>query len=374
MSDNGVHIIIITAQSSTGHYITIGGGLSTISDIDFVQVSSVTFLDGYFIVTRYNTGEIWISGLYNVASWDALDYATAEAKPDYAVRVMSTNRELWIFGEETVEPYYNSGNVDFPFQRISGATMPIGTSAPASVVDILGTFYWLSNTLQVMRSSGYSASAISTTSIDYQISTYSVVSDAIGCKCNIEGHMWYVLIFPTEKKTWVYDTSTGVWFEWESYNTADIDVPWSRHRINCCARLGNREYIGDYENGKIYYLDMDTYTDDTHYIQRIRSSQYTHANRANLIYHRLEIEFEAGVGISTGQGSEPKALLDWSYDGGHNWSNSYESLIGKIGEHENRAIWTRLGASRSRVVRLTISDPVKIVILGAYADIEVLTV
>jgi hypothetical protein len=373
MEDNGSQILIVDS-SQTGYYIE-GFKLRQITDTDFISASSVTFQDGYFIVTEKDTGKIWVSGLYDATSWDSLDFATAESKPDYATRVLSSQRELWIFGEETIEPYYNSGNADFPFERIAGSTMPIGVVAPASVAEHRGVFYWLSNTLQVMKNTGYLHTPISTTTIDYQIASYITVSDAIGYIFNMEGHAFYVLIFPTVNVTWVHDITTGYWFEWESYNTRESRIPWSRHRSNCHTNCWGKEFVGDYETGSIYYLSMNTYTDNGHTIRRIRSSQYTSANNHNVIYHRLALDFETGVGLAgNGQGSEPTVLLDWSNDGGHTWSNNYSSSIGKVGEYESRAYWTRLGMARSRVFRVTMSDPVKPVIMGAYADMEVLAV
>ena len=85
-----------------------------------------------------------------------------------------------------------------------------------------------------------------------------------------------------------------------------------------------------------------------------------------MIFHnQLEVEFEAGVGLATGQGSDPQAVLDWSDDGGHTWGNEHWVDIGEIGEYKARAVWRRLGRSRNRTYRLTVSDPVKVVILGA---------
>jgi len=409
MEDNGTQVLIVDG-SATGHYV-IAGALNTITDVDYPAADSVAFQDGYFIVTEKDTGQIHVSGLYDCTTWDALDFASAESDPDYAVRVLSSSRELWVFGTDTIEAFYNSGNADFPFERIQGSTMQVGTEAPASVVMINGTLYWLSNSRRVLRNNGYQWEAVSPPTVEYQISHYGTVSDARAYTCTIDSHQWYVLIFPTEKKTWIYDTNTLHWFEWESFSeklattppgsVLVIDTPpskwgtftwgdgtlyihdmrdfesnptpWSRHRSNCGIRFGNKEIVGDYENGKLYELDMDTLTDDGHQIRRMRTNQYISKDRVNVIYHALEVEFESGVGLSGGvQGQDPLACLEWSDDGGKTWSNQYWTSMGKIGEYQHRAIWRRLGMSRVRTFRLTITDPVKVVILAAYADLEAL--
>jgi hypothetical protein len=372
MADNGTQIMIVDGTVN-GHYIE-AGALNNITDTDFPAADSVTFQDGYFIITELNTGRIWKSALYNANAWDALDYATAEAKPDYAKRVISTMRELWIFGETTIEPYYNSGNTDFPFERIQGSTLPVGIASAASIVDIAGTFFWLSNKGIVLKNSGYNATPISTPAIDYQISTYTTIDNAIGYTFTAEGHMFYVLAFPTHNITWLYDLTTGVWSEWQSYYNKDPAILWGRHRSNCCVRFGNKEIVGDYENGNLYILNMSTYTDNGQYIRHIRTGQCLAKDLTNVVYHQFAIDFEAGVGLIEGvQGENPLAALEWSNDGGHTWSNAYTTSIGEIGEYGRRAIWNKLGAGRSRIFRVTISDPVKIAIHGAYAEVEALT-
>lgn len=63
---------------------------------------------------------------------------------------------------------------------------------------------------------------------------------------------------------------------------------------------------------------------------------------------------------------EPRAMLSWSDDGGHTWSNNHEAYMGKSGEYSKRLIWYRLGKSRGRIFRLSISDAVKKVLLSAH--------
>ena len=68
--------------------------------------------------------------------------------------------------------------------------------------------------------------------------------------------------------------------------------------------------------------------------------------------------------------TNPTVLLSWSDDGGHTWSNDHPASLGVMGNYKNRAIWRRLGASRNRIFRIAISDPVKKVLIGAYMDLE----
>jgi hypothetical protein len=292
---------VILTEAATGIAVsgsgTLSGGVDDLFNLPS-YINSVAYQDGYFIVSKLNTGEIYISKHPNdITIWDPTDMTIADSNPDYALRVMSSNRELWIFGNNTIEPYYNSGNADFPFERIQGSVIEMGTIAPASITRIQGNFFWLSDTKRVAQNKGYQVQFISSPTLDYQISTYSKVDDAIGCSCVLEGHDWYILGFPTENKTWVYDLTTNFWFEWESYNS-NITEPFGRHRTNCSISFADKQIVGDYESGDLFYLDMNLYTDYEELIRRYRTSQYISQENKNLIFHSLNLEFEAGVGLA----------------------------------------------------------------------------
>ena len=370
-ADNGTEVILV--DGTNAGYLITAGSLAAITDGDFPVAKSVTFQDGYFIITS-NNGRIYISGLYDGTSWDTLDYGTAEANPDDAEVVLSANRDLWIFGTKTSEVFSNSGNSDFPYIRIPGAVIELGIGAPGSAVAIDGVIYWFSSNNRVLRTNGYGYRVVSTIHLDYQVSTYSTVSDARAYKYELYGHIFYVLNFPTAKKTWVYDITTDYWHEWRSH-VDGLDVPWGRHRGNSCTKFNGQYVIGDYINGLLYTLDSAVYTDNLNPIQRIRTGQIINKEKRNVIWHRVEIDFEVGVGLSGGeiggeQGEDPEVALTWSDDGGRTYSNEHWKKLGRIGEYTTKVVWKRLGISRNRILRITISDPVKVIILGAYAELE----
>lgn len=182
----------------------------------FPVATDCIFFDGYFVVTVLNSGKIQISQLYNGNSWDPLDFATAESSPDNLVGIGSTRQNIWLFGEHSIEIYYNSGNVDFPFERVPGAIIDIGCASLTSVANINGELFWLSDKRTVVKNNGYSYIPVSPPAINYQISTYTTIDDSVGYSYTLEGRTFYVLNFPSEDKTWVIDIKTGFWHEWES--------------------------------------------------------------------------------------------------------------------------------------------------------------
>jgi hypothetical protein len=68
----------------------------------------------------------------------------------------------------------------------------------------------------------------------------------------------------------------------------------------------------------------------------------------------------------------PQIYLDYSKDGGFTFSTpQLPRSLGQGGQYLTRLRWLRLGQAREWYFRLTIIDPVKRVIIGAYADMYV---
>ena len=149
-----------------------------------------------------------------------------------------------------------------------------------------------------------------------------------------------------------------------------------RHRSNCHAAFNNVPHVGDFENGKIYVLDLSVYADDDQPQKWLRSWRALPTGQNNLkrtTHHSLQLDCETGVGLNTGQGNDPLVMLRFSDDGGHVWSNEKWSKLGKLGGFSTRAFWRRLGMTlklRDRVYEISGTDPVKIVILGAELAVD----
>jgi hypothetical protein len=182
-----------------------------------------------------------------------------------------------------------------------------------------------------------------------------------------EGHSFYVLIFPTANATWVYDVSTQMWHERAGF----VNGAFTRHRSNCQCNFEGNTVVGDFETGNIYTFDLDIYADNSQPQKWLRSWRALAPGQNNLkrtSHHSLQLDAETGVGLVVGQGSQPEAMLRWSDDGGHTWSNEHWQLMGAIGQYGYRTIWRRLGMTlklRDRVYEVSGTDPVKIAIMGA---------
>lgn len=370
MVDNGTQLFI--AAGADGFIYNANTDVfAQITDPDFPGATTVGFIDGYFVFNEPNSQKFWVTQLLDGTSVDPLDFASAEGSPDNLVSLIVDHREVWLFGETSVEVWYNAGLPDFPLSRIQGAFNEIGCAAPFSVAKLDNGVFWLGADARgrgmVYRANGYVGKRISTHAVEWHIQQYGDLSDAIGYTYQQDGHSFYVLIFPQANTTWVYDLATQAWHERAGWSNG----AFTRHRSNCQMAFNNEIVVGDFENGNIYAFDLDVYADNGAIQRWLRSWRALPTGQNTLLrttHHSLQLDCETGVGLVSGQGSDPQVMLRWSDDGGHTWSNEHWTSIGLIGAYGYRAFWRRLGMTRKirdRVYEVSGTDPVKITILGA---------
>lgn len=364
---------VMAIDGTSGYYkVKTTGDFAKITDVDFPTPKSLTYQDGYYIVIEAGTDIIVISANNDPTAWDALDYASAESSPDDALTVISDRRELFIFGSESSQVFYNSGNADFPFTQTPGGVVEVGIGAEASAVKLDNSIFWLDDHFIVRKVENYQPIIVSTRAIDKAVAGYTAPQNAIGYGYLQEGHSFYVLTFPDDDITWVYDASSSLWHRRGSWPIVS-GLP-GRHRSNCYAWFNNLHLVGDFENGKIYKMDLDTYDEDGNELVALRTFRSIHAERRRMFFDSLEIDLESGVGTGAGDGLDPQIILRWSDDGARTWSDeswaTHSVDIGEVGSYKTRVIWRKLGQSYDRVFSVKITDPVKRVLMAAFIEFD----
>lgn len=366
MADDNNNVIILLESGAA--YLATTTTLTQITDGDYNASSSVAVLDSYTIFTNQDTNIFQISSLNNSAVYDASDMASVEGIAGNLVRAIVNRGELLMFKEFSTEVFYNPGGGGFPFVPIGGVTMQRGCAAKRSVVVESDAVIWLGDDRIVYTAQGSSPVRISTFGIEKDIEAYDVISDAEAFIYTQEGHKFYVLTFPTEDVTWVYDITVSspekrIWHERESFG-------YGRWRASGYAFFGGRNLVGDFQTGNIYQLNLDTYTEYGTTIQRIATTPPIWADGNKITYDRIQVLFDQGVGLLAGQGSQPYAMLRFSDDGGYTWSNEDLRPIGQTGQYKNRTVWRRKGQARERVFEIKVSEPILVNIAGATADVR----
>jgi hypothetical protein len=300
MADNGTQIFI--AANPDGYiYNSVTDAFQQITDPDFPGAVTVGYLDGYFVFNEPNSQRVWVTSLLDGLSVDPLDFASAEGSPDGLVSLIIDHREAWLFGTNSVEVWYNSGDPDFPLTRIQGAYNEIGCIAPYSVAKMDNSVFWLGADARgqgiVYRANGYQGIRVSTHAVEFAIQGYGNLSDAVGYTYQQDGHTFYVLNFTNADTTWVFDAATGAWHERAGFRNGDF----KRHRGNNHARFNGVPIVGDYQNGKLYEFDLDVYADDGQtqkWLRRWRALPTGANDLKRTAHHSLQIDCETGVGLN----------------------------------------------------------------------------
>jgi hypothetical protein len=375
MANNGAQIMIVDGTTSAYTFTISGSTFAAISDGDFTKASMVTFQDGYGLYIEGDSGTIWQTALNDFTSITATDFATAEDNPDNIVAIISNRTDLWVLGEESSEVWYNAGNTSgLSFAPNPSNSSEFGCAAVASVAKADNTILWLTKNSYgeglVVMAEGYVPKVISSEAVSQAITGYATISDAIGYTYLSEGRLFYVLTFPTEDKTHVYDFLTGMWHERKSTlgNAVTSIVPQrqGRDRGNCYAFAYGKHLVGDFESGIVFEMDNDTYTDKSLVIQREVTSPYIYDQHKQFTVTRIEADAEMGVGLLTqgAQGEKPLLMMSISDDGGHTFRNERYGSLGVNSAYGGRVYWNRLGRFRQLLIRLRISDPVAPILMG----------
>jgi hypothetical protein len=368
----GTYTVSPSQSAASASVYSIAWTVLPVTDGPFEGGGTVDITDNYFLYNKPNS-QLWAASDLLSPITDPLSFASKDGSPDDLVSVIVDRREVYLLGEMSSEVWIDSGGVPFPFTRIPGTSTQQGIAAQWSMARMGNSFAYVSRNnrgeAMIVRMNGYFPERISTHAVETTLVNQDV-SDALAWTYQLEGHEVYVVTFPSVGEnglTWAYDNTTGLWHKWLYRNTLN---QFERHRGNCCAFFNQQVLVGDYENGKIYQLSRNFYTDDGAPIRRIRRAPHITSDLQRQYFHELQIQFQPGVGLSTGQGEDPQAMLRWSNDGGSTWSNEYWTSIGKQGKYQNRAIWRRLGWSRDKVFEVSITDPVKAVIVSANLKAE----
>ena len=325
-----------TVQKATGTF-------AAIADADFPDASTCGFLDGYGMLLEKDSGRFWFTSIDDFETISGIDFATAEGAPDALVSMIVDHRELWLFGENSTEVWFNSGDANNPFQRQTfverGCT---GVHSPAKLDN---TVFWLGEDGVVYRADEYRPMRTSNHGIEHLIQNTTV--NPIGFAYNAGGHAFYQLNFPGEL-TVVYDAATQLWHRRKAHGQDDCAYHYHAHCYG-------RDYVG---GDKLYYLDDSKYQHNGDELDRIRTIGPFRVEKFTKM-ESLTALFE------TGENSDPvneqKVFLEISDDAGKTFERVGEASVGVQGQYTTEVKWNALGGfyDGQRVIKITMTDNAK---------------
>lgn len=366
IDENGLQLAICDGQKV--YIFTYASGVfEKATDAELPSAGTITFIDGYFVINKNDSGAFYISALYDGLSWNALDFASAESSPDDLLRVLNALGQLWLLGSKTSQIYTNTGDSGFPFESISGAKIDVGILAPLTAIAMDSAIIWVGRDDKgagtVYKASGFTPQRISTHAINQAISRATSAEEMTAYSYQQDDHTFYVLTGGGLETTLVFDLTTGVWHE-RAYLNAEGD--FEQHLGSCCTYAFGLHLVGSRVDGKIYRMAMDIYSDDGDDLASERIFTHFSKDGQNFDLNELKIGCEVGVGTQTGQGQNPVISLAVSKNRGQTYTDCGTADLGAAGEYETEVSFRAMGDAKiAATFKVRITDPVKRVLLWA---------
>jgi len=364
-TDNGTTLVLANGgkmQLTDGTTAT-----ANISDTDApTQVSHVAFLDSYIIANNNLSGSFFYSEVASPADWSSLNFASAEANPDFIQALDVNYREMILFGSQSIETYYNDGVT--PFSRLDGGYTERGISAKHSLTKANNTMFFLDNDKRFTMLEGRTPKIVSTP-FDRFISQKESIEDVRGFNITIDGNHFVIFNFLEENLTLGYDYQRNSWFRlglWDQ-STATYDR-WIGSCYESSAPWGIN-LVGSRIDGKIYKLSSSVYDDDSSFIRLVRSTgNINHGTNAVKKSGKVVLTVKRGHGTS----GTPVVQVRYKDDGDLNWSTYIDGDLGLLGDKEFYIVFEPMGMYRSRQYEFVITDSVPFSLVGASEWVEVM--
>ena len=338
-------------------------------------VTKVGISYGYFVAFDAAASSGRISDLFDGTTWDPTQDFSRSIGPDPWLGMHITPYGyICLPGRSSGEFWYNAGTFPFPFAPDPSGLFSWGIAAPFSIAQVGSSVMWLGRAPaggnQVVSATGFAPQRVSTPAIAHQIHQYSRVDDAIGQSYTEDGHTFFLLTFPSANITLCLDVSTGLWHKrgtWISSKARYASWEPVFHTFAFDKHLMMKRETGVvYQVSNAFPLDVDDRP-----IRRLRRTPALVDEHKRLMVPECEILLEPGLGVSSGQGSDPLVMLRVSDDGGRTFGTERTSSAGPQGQYQKRVVWWKLGQARNRVFEVVVTDPiVNWRIVDAYLTIE----
>lgn len=364
MVEDGASVIVVNG-TTTAYFYNIAS--STFSTVTLPYAAyTVEMLDTYAIFT--SDDQRWfISNVGDTDNYSALDFADEVKKPDPVLAVIEDHSEIFLMGTETIVPYFNSANVDFPFSQNTAGVVERGLYARFSVAKEDNTILFLGDDLVVYRLQGYTPMRVSNDSFDIQLSNLlkdgyeSDLRNAHAFIYTDHGHKFYQLTVPN-RITLVLDIATGEWHRKKHWD-------YETHHAVCYMKCFGKHLIGGLD-GKVYEMSRSYYDDGGKALKRLRRTHAISIDDRLINWKKLKLLMDYGsTPLTSGQGSDPTLVLRWSDDYGRSWSSDKFLSLGIMGAYTKTIVKTGMGRSRNRIFEMYVTDPVPFTMIGAIAQV-----
>lgn len=309
---DGGNQLFITSNGNAWSYDLASNALTSVAALTGLATMGA-YLDGYFLCLDSNTSTLYISALMDGATWTpGTDFAQRSLAPDKWVSMCVVGRNLWLFGTQTSEVWYDSGGT-FPLAPHPSGLINLGCAAQWTPKVLGAEVVWLATSraghVCVARASGFSPSIISTYPMETAFQTYKSIGMAVADSYSSDGHTFYVLNFDTAGATWVWDSATTLWCERGEWVPSLMRFTAWRPRFYAHA-FGEHRVLDAGGPGLFRMASTITRDMEGNVIRRLRRAPAIMSENKRVFYSSFEVDLEPGLG-PVDPVTPPLELVDW---------------------------------------------------------------
>ncbi|MFI3217802.1 MAG: packaged DNA stabilization protein, partial [Methylococcales bacterium] len=340
------------------------------------HIPAPVFIDGYVMLAKAGTADIYNCYLENVDSWSPTDFITSEMFPDDIKTLARQNNQVVAIGEYGTEFFFDNGANQLsgsPLARNQNTFLQIGTPAPNCIGQSEQHCFFIGVSLTGGRTlwklDGFNAARVGTPAIDRVLTEEGTnIVNSSGYLIRTAGHFFFVICLTS--RTLVYDVELDLWHEWTSttqsrYNTSQIDgdaidvlaindngsnnsiflttaFAWRLATDTCSCANNGKMYVLHESDGRVAYFDQNTYQDTDQIIRcEVNTSVIDFGNYKRKFLHRLTVLGDLASNV---------IFIKWTDDDYQTWSNlKYLSVA-------IRPVFHRLGSFRRRAFNIYYTD------------------
>ena len=345
-------------------YQSTGASVAALSDADWATLlsdaSETAFTSiatmGQRLLASYGSRFAFSTALeFNTTT--TISYYVAEYAPDGIVALEVLNNVLMVFGTQTIQPWVQTGDNDDPFSPIVGQELDRGCMARDTIKKLDNGLAFIGDDRVPYILRGISLQRLNEK--DPWVTRVLKATAASDVVCSVvedDGHSFYVIRTPT--KCMVCDLATGTWHLRQSYGSETWD--WVFH-----VALDGKFYAAPEDDvfvelARAYKSDRqaNASTFGTEIVRYF--SGHLPVNMGRPALGQVRVEGSKGIGLSSGQGSNPLLSMAISRDKGNTFGAYRERTLGAIGAYGARTSWEQNGRAEPEqcVLLFRISDPV----------------
>ena len=361
---------VLAMANGNGVFTTDGATVSNQAGAPALA-SHVAFIDRYLLANSTDNGIMYWSDLNDPTTWNPLNFAEAERKPDDLIALQVQGRDVVLFGYRSIEFYYDDGTS--PFRRFEGGEVETGVSVAHSIqfVPEIDSWIYMDENRHLIRLTNRQPNKVSGP-YDDEIQDLESVTDGVSSISRVGGRGWYVISFPAENITFVYDYQQDAWYKWGNWNSKTASYDRFIGNVMTYDTRNNRFLVGDKNAGLVYSMKNTVYQDNGAEIRsNVRTGFIGHGTQNRKKSRKVQFRMKRGVAKNgSDEAGEVNVRFRDDYTG--TFSNELKVGTGIGGDSRFNTELYVGGIYRSRQWDIVSSDNTPFIIGGFQEDVEVL--